>query len=124
MEEQERAKSQARSQLESIIEMVDELTTSEEPEEIEQRIQEDPLSVQVRSDWEAPSENLKASEYNILLCTGGPAVRIIGDLDEYKYPYNARLQFQDWFTSWEDYPLNQDEEDSLTIYAQQFYYGE
>ena len=124
MEEQERAKSQARSQLESIIEMVDELTTSEEPEEIEQRIQEDPLSVQVRSDWETPSGNLKASEYNILLCTGGPAVRIIGDLDEYQYPYNARLQFQDWFTSWEDYPLNQDEEDSLTIYAQQFYYGE
>ena len=124
MEEQERAKSQARSQLESIIEMVDELTTSEEPEEIEQRIQEDPLSVQVRSDWETPSENLKASEYNILLCTGGPAVRIIGDLDEYQYPHNVRLQFQDWFTSWEDYPLDQDEEDSLTIYAQQFYYGE
>ena len=124
MTDQERAKDQAKAQLDSIIEMVNDLNNAEDTEEAEQRIQEDPLSVQVRSDWESPSDNLKATEFNILLCTGGPAVRIIGDLDSYQYPETARLQYQDWFTQWEDYPLDQDEENALITYAQQFYFGE
>ena len=124
MTDQERAKDQAKAQLNSIIEMVNDLNNAEDTEEAEQRIQEDPLSVQVRSDWEDPSDNLKATEFNILLCTGGPAVRIIGDLDSYQYPETARLQYQDWFTQWEDYPLDQDEENALITYAQQFYFGE
>ena len=124
MTDQERAKDQAKAQLNSIIEMVNDLNNAEDTEEAEQRIQEDPLSVQVRSDWEDPSDNLKATEFNILLCTGGPAVRIIGDLDSYQYPETARLQYQDCFTQWEDYPLDQDEENALITYAQQFYFGE
>ena len=124
MTDQERAKDQAKAQLNSIVEMVNDLNNAEDTEEAGQRIQEDPLSVQVRSDWEDPSDNLKATEFNILLCTGGPAVRIIGDLDNYQYPETARLQYQDWFTQWEDYPLDQDEENALITYAQQFYFGE
>ena len=124
MTDQERAKDQAKAQLNSIIEMVNDLNNAEDTEEAGQRIQEDPLSVQVRSDWEDPSDNLKPTEFNILLCTGGPAVRIIGDLDSYQYPETARLQYQDWFTQWEDYPLDQDEENALITYAQQFYFGE
>jgi len=34
-------------------------------------IDEDPLSIEVRSDWEIPGGRLSASEYRICLCTGG-----------------------------------------------------
>ena len=36
------------------------------------RIQEDPLSVEVRSSWTSPGEDMTAEDFNILLCTGGP----------------------------------------------------
>lgn len=53
-------------------------------DEARQRIQEDPLSVEVRKDWYTPGdEPEKPSEFCILLCTGGPAVRLLGDLNEH-----------------------------------------
>ncbi len=54
-------------------------------EEAEQRIQEDALSVQVRTGWYEPTANhleqQSAEEFEILLSTGGPASRICGELD-------------------------------------------
>lgn len=95
----------------------------ESQDDASQRIQEDPLSVQVRSGWYTPGEEAEAEEYEIVLCTGGPAVRIIGELDQYKQPSSARMQYQDWGTPWTDY-----HEDGVTDacleYAQQFYFGE
>ena len=88
-----------------------------------QRIEEDPLSVQVRSDWHEPGDQDPPQEYMILLCTGGPATRIIGDLDEHGEPESAKLQYQDWFTAWTVYPLTDDEEDYLLDYARCFYFG-
>jgi hypothetical protein len=45
-------------------------------------IQEDPLSFQVRSGWYQPgSEDNEPEEFELLLSTGGPATRIIGDID-------------------------------------------
>lgn len=89
-----------------------------------QAIEEDPLSVQVRSDWHSPGEEKEPSEYEILLCTGGPAVRIVGELDEYQQPTSAGLQYQDWFTPWESYSNTTNEEDeALLAYARQFYFG-
>lgn len=72
-------------------------------EDAEQRIMEDPLSVEVRSDWCSPGEPFEAGEYRILLATGGPAVRIVGDLGAHGEPSSARLEVQDWFKPWTEY---------------------
>lgn len=83
-----------------------------------QAVMEDPLSVEVRSGWQPRGEILESSEYMILLCTGGPAVRIVGDLDKYGEPANARLEHQDWFESWREYRVDSD---IIMEYAQQFF---
>ena len=93
-------------------------------DEARERIQEDPLSVQVRSDWHNPGERGESLEYEILLCTGGPACRIIGDLGQYNEPDSVSIEYQDWFTPWNDYPLSSEEEETLLTYARQFYFGE
>lgn len=92
-------------------------------DDAEEDINNDPLSVEVRTNWHDPgdTEN-KPTEYNILLCTGGPAVRIIGDLDDHGWPDNANLEYQDWFTSWARYPLESSDEDDLLTYARHFYF--
>jgi hypothetical protein len=53
----ENAKQQALAQLESIVEMIAALrvaSNDEEREAAQTRIEEDPLSVEVRGDWHAP----------------------------------------------------------------------
>jgi hypothetical protein len=87
-------------------------------------IQEDPLSVEVRSDWHAPGDEEGPTEFNILLCTGGPAVRIIGDLNAHSEPEDPHLEYQDWFTRWERFHIDNDEQqEALLKYCQQFYFG-
>lgn len=89
-----------------------------------ENISDDPLSVEVRSDWHIPGDNDVSQEYVILLCTGGPAVRITGYLDGGS-PRNANLEYQDWFTPWEKcIPITDEEEHALLVYAEQFYFGE
>lgn len=91
---------------------------------IRQQIEEGPLSVQVRDGWRSPGGDNTASaeEYEILLSTGGPALRIYGKLGQYNEPESAELQAQDWGTPWTRVP-NCDEE-TLLSYARNFYYGE
>ena len=91
-------------------------------DEAREAILADALSVQVRSDWHTPGDTADAGEYKILLCWGGPSVQILGALDEHGQPYSAELQYQDWFTEWMDYPLTDNEEQMLLMYAQQFYF--
>jgi hypothetical protein len=86
-------------------------------------IYNDPLSVEVRSGWNSPGE-LQAEEYMILLCTGGPACRIRGELNDYNEPETAAIEYQDWFTPWEGLELDDDEKKYLLTYAEQFYFGE
>lgn len=133
MTEENYALQQAKSQLESIKEMVEELRISRETgiydanDRIYDRINEHPLEISVRSGWHQPGQphiNMSASEYLILLCTGGPAVRIIGELDEHKSPITARIEYQDWGTPWMNYMLTSDETDAVLEYASVFYYGE
>lgn len=90
-------------------------------EEAYQRIQEHPLSVEVRSDWTSPCEPLEPSEFMILLCTGGPAVRIVGELNRGE-PCRAWLEYQGWGTPWTRY-FGADS-DTLCQYASHFYFGE
>lgn len=92
-------------------------------DDAEQRIQEDALSVEVRSDWHYPGDGSEPTEFQILLCTGGPAVRIMGELDQGE-PVRAWLEYQDWFTPWTE-RVNQDgDHDALLTYARCFYFGE
>jgi hypothetical protein len=121
------AKDQARLQYESIAEMITAYRQAEgdAQDAALQRIQEDPLSVQVRCPWQSVGEEcVKPDQYNILLCPGGPAVRIIGTLSEYLEPDSARIQYQDWGTPWTDYPLISEQIAVVLEYAQHFYYGE
>lgn len=90
---------------------------------IRERIQESPLSVEVRSGWHAPgAEDDGPEEFCILLSTGGPALRIIGDLDQHCQPTRARLQYQDWFTPWTE-KVDVDH-DALLKWCSEFYFGD
>lgn len=91
-------------------------------DEARERIQKDDLSIEVRSGWTPLGDTLTADEFMILLSTGGPATRIVGELDENGEPYRAWLEAQDWFQPWTRY-FNA-EQDVLLAYAQCFYFGE
>lgn len=89
-------------------------------------INEDPLEISVRSGWCSPGGNgidnqFEAEDFFILLCTGGPAVRIRGELSNGS-PYRAWLEYQDWGTPWTQY--FDAEQDTLLAYANQFYFGD
>lgn len=105
-------------------------TGEEEPdteqlrEDARQAIDERPLSVEVRSGLETDPAKFKPAEYNILLATGGPAVRIIGKLDQYNEPETAELQFQDWGTPWIGVYQSEEETSILLQFAQCFTFGE
>jgi hypothetical protein len=134
-EDTSRAEEQAGVQLASIQDLVACLEHAEgcsdpacgadcphEVDEARQAIWADPLSVEVRGDWHTPGalDACAPYEYRILLCWGGPAARIIGELDDRNEPYSAKLQYQDWFTEWMNYALTDTEEETLIKYAQQF----
>lgn len=85
-------------------------------------IQNSALSLQVRSGWVTPGEEMNAEEFEILLTTGGPALRIRGELNEHKEPDRAWLEYQDWGTPWTQY--FDVEQDTLLTFCQQFFFGE
>jgi len=112
-------------------EMVDELTSAEEKEddeareEAEQHIHEDPLSVEVRSDWHAPGEDGNApTEFKILLSWGGPATQLVGELNEHGEPEKAWIETQDWFLPWTKWNKSEmtDNQAILLRYASCFYF--
>jgi hypothetical protein len=123
------AEQQAMSQVESIVEMIQALRNAEtdnEREAAQTTIHEDPLSVEVRSDWHAVGAGpTGASEFKIDLCCGGPAVRIVGDLNGYDEPESATVQYQDWFTPWHTlHGLTDAENEAVLEYCRQFYFAE
>ena len=89
--------------------------------------QQMPLSVTVRSDWHFPGETFETAEFQILMSWGGPACRILGELDRGSVAWQAGckpvIQHQDWFKPWteSDYDVNTD---ALLWFCEQFYYGE
>lgn len=94
-------------------------------EHIQECVQIMPLSLTVRSGWYRPGGlSVEAEEFCILMSTGGPAVRIYGELDGYNYPYRPQLQFQDWFTPWETFNTSQEQDDALEWFCGCFYFGE
>jgi hypothetical protein len=131
-QEQNHALDQAKAQLESIKEMVADLNKARADEdddafeEAEQTIHEDPLSVEVRTDWYTLDQDSdkKPAFYRILLCWGGPACQVVGDLSEHGEPETAKIEYQDWGTYWTEYRLNEEEEEIVLTYARCFYFGE
>jgi hypothetical protein len=146
-------RSQADAQLASIREMVAALAAAEDSEdddareEAEQAIHEDALSVEVRTGWmsaneysqavsvtglsqerlsKADLEPFKPAEFRILLCTGCPAVQIVGTLSEHGEPEteNLQLQGQGWFQPWQNAAISDEDRKILCRYAQCFYFGE
>lgn len=78
----------------------DEAGEADDEEAARERIQEDPLSLRIfgeRTDGE-----WEATGYELLLTTGGPAVRIVGDLEDGEAT-RARLEVQDWGKPWTEY---------------------
>ena len=98
--------------------------TFEDADSLRERLQEMPLCIQVRDGWTAPcGDRAEPEEYEILLTTGGPALRIRGDL-ECGQACTATLQYQDWGTPWTAYTLAQAEEARVLTFANIFYYGD
>ena len=146
----ERAKEQAQAQFESIRDMVERLQHAQDctddectegkdggdtwddaegyhdEDNAQQIIHEDALEIGVRPQFQSPGERdiwSEGGDYFILLCTGGPAVRIVGSLNEHREPETAEIEFQDWGTPWTAHYISGGNEVLLT-YARQFYFGE
>jgi len=109
----------------ALIKELDEIETEigpcESREEAEQRIQEDALEVQVRSGWHEPGDSeAEPEELYILLCTGGPAVRIRGELNSGE-PDRAWIEYQDWLEPWKRFFGT--EQAVLLAYCREFFFG-
>jgi hypothetical protein len=129
------AKAQGQAKFESIRDMVEALRLAEETDHSGaahdaaiESITQDALCVEVRGGWYTPGtsaqERDSAEEYYILLCTGGPAARIVGELNNGS-PTSATLEVQDWFQPWTAYyPKESDAEEILLDYARHYYFGD
>lgn len=93
--------------------------TSED--DAQRALDENALSVEVRSDWCTPGEPMTAGEYRILLCTGGPRVELVGDLGEDMQPTRVRVIHKDWGTHGEMFDFDHD---VVLDYCSRHYFGE
>lgn len=132
MPHDDRGRSQAFTKLESIKESFAELNAArrrrdggpERVDEARRRIAADALSISVRSNWHGIGVESYDCEYRVLLCTDGPAVQIVGKLNDYGVPESARIEYQDWETPWTTATIPYDDQRILIEYASTFYYGE
>jgi len=92
-------------------------------DEAREAIQQDALEVTMRSGWVSSGTEMEPVEFQILLCTGGPAVRIRGELTNGE-PSRAWIEHQDWGTPWTELVGAPIEQDTLLTYCRQFYFGE
>lgn len=95
--------------------------TFDNADDLRQRIEELPLSVQVRDGWYSPgTESTGPDEFEILLSIGGPALRIYGD-----FYGSLSLQWQDWGTLWTDYrDITEEQEKAIAAFVELFWLGE
>src|SRR5260370_40566108 len=76
--------------------MREELDSEESRERI---MSEGALEVSVRSDWYSAGgtqDDASPVEYRILLGTGGPVNRSVGELHQHGQPTNAQFQHHEW----------------------------
>lgn len=100
-------------------------TRDERIEKIQQQVQEWPLSVDVRStSWVSVGAEMEADEFRILLSTGGPSMRITGDIGQHGEPCNPLMQVQDWFKPWTTCDTTEEQDEALLWFCSEFYFGE
>ena len=122
----------AKAWLSDIVEKAQALTAAEQEgdhdaaDTFREECQQDALSVSVRTGWYSPGakEDATPEEFEILLSTGGPALRIVGDLDAYCQPSAGRLQWQDWGTPWTDLTTTNEEDSAIETYIRCYWFGE
>lgn len=115
------------SNIHDMVARLDEAVRNEpdKQDDIREEIQESPLAVEVRWGWHPPGEKDGGpEEYRILLTIGGPALRIIGELNPWNEPLTARLEWQDWGTPWTKFDTGSGDEKAMLTYAGEFYYAE
>ena len=117
---QEKTDEYAHNSIESIAGMVKKANSrnEERAEEGKTAIQENPLEIKTGKEFDG------TRTYMILLGTGGPAARIIGELSEYDEPDSAEFQFQDWFEPWTTAQTTKEERETMIEYARHFYFEE
>ncbi len=118
------SRQQAEVQLTTIKAMLEAVAnaTGNEREAARTAIYDDPLAVDVRSGWvNVWAAEFEPVEYRVLLCTGGPAVQLEGELDDMNQPYNVQLQHQDWFEPWQTVPLTAEDTETLLTYVRHFF---
>ena len=93
--------------IDTLNELTEQAAGCSDADEALERLEENPLEILYRSYWESHKDDLTPHEFSILLCTGGPAVRVRGYLDSNGNPSNAWVEYQDWGTSWTELPLYQ-----------------
>ena len=106
-------------ELEELEEAACDNTSEDEAREV---ILHDALSVEVRSGWTSSKEEFEPEEFRIVLCTGGPHVELVGDLDS-GTPSRIRVRYRNWGTSGDYFPSS-DELKALETYCAEFYFGE
>lgn len=114
------ANADAAADLEELAELESAAGECSDADEARERILEDALSVEVRSSWHSPGEPGEPDEFRIVLCTGGPHVEFVGDLNRCE-PSSVRCLYRDWGTSGELFDFDHD---AALTYCGQFYFGE
>ena len=118
----------AKGHIESMVEdfkkdqLLQESNDYNQQDELRESILNNALSVEFRSGWTTNSEKLEVEEFKILLTWGGPALQIIGGLDDYG-PVNPKMQYQDWGTPWTDFEITESQQDALNWFCNCFYFG-
>jgi hypothetical protein len=110
-------------ELEELAELKEAAGECESEDDAHERIQEDPLSIELSGTWNVCSTPV-ADKAIILLGTGGPAVRIVCELDSYMQPQHAWIEAQDWFQPWTEYLGNAISRGDLLGYCSHFCFGE
>ncbi len=94
-------------------------------EELLEYCTELPLGVSVRGTWHAPGDTETAIvpvAYQVLLTTGGPGLRLIGDLDSDRIPVSVRVEYCDWGVPWTEWTGYADEE-ALLWFVELFWWA-
>lgn len=92
-------------------------------EAIEEGMRDSALSVEVRSGWQSADEHLEPEEFQILLTTGGPALRLVGELEDLE-PRRCWFEVQDWGTPWTAlFTRHEFESDAKDWFAGLFWFG-
>lgn len=99
----------------------------EDSEDARNEIMEDPLEITYRTGWLNHGEVCDGidkgniEECCILLCTGGPAVRILCDVDHRGTLSRPIVEYQDWGTPWTELlSITEEHRDALKTYISNF----